>query len=398
MGKIGIYGGTFNPPHCGHISAAGQALERLKLDRLLVLPASIPPHKVLPPNSPTATQRLELTKLAMATLPQAEVLDLELCRSGTSYTADTIGLLRSQYPGEQLYLLMGTDMFLSFHTWYQPEIICRSATLVVMLRDEKDRNLGEQLREQKERIQNELQGEVIFLNNDILPVSSTDVRRMTSLGALEGLVPPGVAEKIRAWELYGTEGDLKGLSLERLEDAVVCLLDPKRVNHVLGCRDTAVQLAEKYGADVTDAARAALLHDITKALNPDLQLKFCQAHRVPREVYQNDSRSTFHATTGAIAAREVFGENQAVCDAIACHTTGKGHMSKLDLIIYIADYIEPNRDFPGVEKLRELADLSLERAVLTGIEMTLEQLRRQGRRITDNSYNAVVWLRQVLEV
>ena len=126
MGKIGIYGGTFNPPHCGHISAAGQALERLKLDRLLVLPASIPPHKVLPPNSPTATQRLELTKLAMATLPQAEVLDLELCRSGTSYTADTIGLLRSQYPGEQLYLLMGTDMFLSFHTWYQPEIICRS--------------------------------------------------------------------------------------------------------------------------------------------------------------------------------------------------------------------------------------------------------------------------------
>ena len=121
--RIGIYGGTFNPPHLGHLTAAKAAFELLRLDRLLLIPASQPPHKALPAGSPSAEQRLALTRLAAEQLElgdRVEVLDIELRRQGKSYTVDTLEELRRQYPGAELWLLMGTDMFLTFQAWREP--------------------------------------------------------------------------------------------------------------------------------------------------------------------------------------------------------------------------------------------------------------------------------------
>ena len=98
--KIGIYGGTFNPPHLGHVTAARAVFELLKLDRLLVIPAGLPPHKDLPDHSPTAAQRLEMTRLAaeqMGLDGKVEVLDMELSRAGKSYTSDTLEEIRAIY-------------------------------------------------------------------------------------------------------------------------------------------------------------------------------------------------------------------------------------------------------------------------------------------------------------
>ena len=117
MERIGIYGGTFNPPHIGHIQAAKQAVERMGLSALLMIPDRIAPHKVLPPNSPTSQQRLEMVRLAASDCPGIEVSDMELRREGVSYTWETVDTLRTQYPDAELVLFMGTDMFLSFHTW-----------------------------------------------------------------------------------------------------------------------------------------------------------------------------------------------------------------------------------------------------------------------------------------
>ena len=128
--KIGIYGGTFNPPHLGHLTAAAAVVSMLKLDKLLLIPASIPPHKALPAGSPTAEQRLEMTRLAGEQLglgDRVETLDMELRRQGKSYTSDTLAALKAQYPEDELWLLMGTDMFLSFQTWHEPEKIASLA-------------------------------------------------------------------------------------------------------------------------------------------------------------------------------------------------------------------------------------------------------------------------------
>lgn len=393
MARIGIYGGTFNPPHAGHMEAARQAIDLLKLDRLLLVPDGQPPHKEMPEGTPDAAQRLELLRLAAAGLEKAEVLDLEICRAGRSYTADTLAELKKRYPDDTLYLLMGTDMLLSFPKWYNPEEICRRATLAVMLREERDPKVMGQIQAQAQYIRRKLDGKVKLLKNDALPMSSTNVRRMLTFRAQGQMLPPGVLEEIRRHGYYGVNRDLRGLSMEALEREVVALLDPKRVPHVLGCRDTAARLAEKYGTDVTDAARAGLLHDVTKALPPELQLQLCEAYGIPLDEFSRENPKTLHATTGAWVAREIFGENPAVFRAIESHTTGCAGMNTLQKIIYIADYMEPNRDFPGVEKLRSTVEKDLDQAVLLGLEMTVDLLRQQGRRVAQASLDAMADLK-----
>ena len=139
--KIGIYGGTFNPPHLGHITAARAVFELLKLDRLLMVPDGQPPHKDLPPGSPPPEQRLALTRLAADETglgDRVEVLDMELRREGRSYTADTLTRLRTLYPEDELWLLMGADMFLTLHRWRQPETILSLAGIAAFGRTEAD--------------------------------------------------------------------------------------------------------------------------------------------------------------------------------------------------------------------------------------------------------------------
>ena len=125
MARIGVYGGSFNPPHLGHVRAARQARALLKLDRIIFIPAAIPPHKAIATGSPDSRTRLALTQLAVAQEPGMEVSDLELRRGGPSYTVDTLRALRESYPHDELFLLMGTDMFLSFLTWYAPDCIAK---------------------------------------------------------------------------------------------------------------------------------------------------------------------------------------------------------------------------------------------------------------------------------
>lgn len=393
MARIGIYGGTFNPPHAGHMEAARQAMALLKLDKLLLMPDGEPPHKEMPQGAPTARERVELLRLAAEGLPGVEVSELEVRREGKSYTSDTIAELKKYHRDDELYLLMGTDMFLSFLQWHAPEEICRRATLAVLQRQEKDPRLQEQLQAQAQTIRKKLGGKVKLLKNDVLPMSSTNVRRMLTFRAQGDMIAPAVLEEIRRRGFYGVNRDLLGLSMEALEEEVIRLLDPKRVPHVLGCRDTAAILAAKYGVDVTDAARAGLLHDVTKALPPELQLQVCRAYEIPLDEFSRENPKTLHATTGAWVAREIFGENEAVFRAIESHTTGCPYMNTLQKIIYIADYMEPNRDFPGVEKLRAAVEKDLDQAVLMGLEMTVDMLRQQGRRVARASLDAIAWLK-----
>lgn len=392
MERIGIYGGTFNPPHVGHIQAAKQAVSTLGLTKLLMIPAYAPPHKaVLPSNSPRARQRLEMLRIAAADCPQIEVSDLELKREGISYTWETLETVKKLYPGAELVLLMGTDMFLTFDTWKNPEKILGEATLGVFYRGDK----GEKAAALKQKEALEAQGaKVILVHNDVIVISSTQMRRLLAFRCAGEFLPAGVLDYIREYNLYDTRTNWKNLPMDKLEQVVVSLLNPNRVRHVLGCRDTAVALAERWGADVTDAARAGILHDITKAIDGPLQLTLCDAYGKLLDDFSKRYPRTLHALTGSMVAQRIFGENPAVVSAIESHTTGKANMTLLEKIIYVADYMEPNRDFPGVEKLRELAFTDLDGALKLGLEMTLEHLKAQGAEVSPASRSALDWLNQ----
>ncbi len=390
MGRIGIYGGTFNPPHMGHIRAAEFAIRALKLDRLMLIPACISPHKPLPENSPAPEQRLEM--LRIATLgTQIEISDIELQRGGTSYTYETVALLKEQYPNDELIFLMGTDMFLSFERWRHPERIIESASLGVFYRGEKGET--EAIAQQKASL--EAKGARVYLvENPVLEISSTELRRLIAFRCAEDFLPAGVLDYIRNNNLYVSE--YKNLTEKQLEQAVVSLVKPSRVNHILGCRDTAVSLAKHWGAGETAAARAGLLHDITKALTAGQQLTLCEKYGIILDRFSYTNPKTLHALTGSLVAERIFGENTDVVAAIASHTTGKANMNTLEKVIYVADYMEPNRDFPGVEELRRLAYEDLDKALKLGLMMTIKLLNEQGREISPESQQALEALERVL--
>lgn len=389
MERIGIYGGTFNPPHVGHIRGARYAIEALKLAKLLLIPSCIAPHKTLPPNSPTPAQREEMLKLSAG--ENMEVCDIELSRGGTSYTYQTIEALAEQYPNKELVLIMGTDMFLSFLNWKEPERILQKAAIGVLYRG--DRGELEQIAAQKETM--EAVGAKVYLaENPVTAISSTQLRRLLTFQCAGPFLPNGVEDYIRKNGLYDSAKDYRNLSTEELEQTVVGLLKPNRVAHVLGCRDTAMELARHWGEDVTDAARAGLLHDITKALDGDLQLTLCEEYGIVLGEFSKQNTKTLHALTGSFVAERIFGENQNVVNAIRCHTTGKANMTILDKIVYIADYMEPNRNFSGVEALRKCAYEDLDKALKMGLEMTLELLRQQKKDISPESAEALAFLQQ----
>lgn len=391
MERIGIYGGSFNPPHIGHIQGAIHAMDALGLDKLLLVPARVAPHKHLAEGSPMPGQRLDMVRLAMTHTgdPRFRATDLELNRDGPSYTCQTVDQIREQYPTAELYLLMGTDMFLTFETWKDPDRIIREATLAVLYRGEPgERERIAQCRQRMEA----LGARVALVDNPVLEISSTQLRRMLVFRCADPFLPRGVGDYIRENRLYGTGRDYRNLPMAELEQVVVKLLNPNRVAHVLGCRDTAVELARRWGADETDAARAGILHDITKALDGPLQLTLCGEYGILLDKFSQNNPKTLHALTGSLVAARIFGENPAVVSAIRHHTTGKADMTLLEKIIYVADYMEPNRDFPGAERLRQLAFSDLDGALKLGLEMTLALLARQGRDISPESREALAFL------
>lgn len=383
--KIGVYGGSFNPPHLGHVRAALACQKELGLDRVLVIPASIPPHKQLSGNSPTAEQRLQLTKLAFSELPGFSVLDLELRRAGKSYTVDTICTLKEQYPQDELYLMMGTDMFLTFQDWYRPAEIAKRARLVCFSRYDADAKNRGALEKQAQAMKEAFGQTPLLLQNDCFDISSTEVRRLVFFGIAEPYLPAAVLEKIEALGLYGAGADAKQLEFEALRALSLSLHKKTRIPHAEGVCDTAREMARKFGADEALAARAGILHDVTKALSSAQQLALAEKLAVKLTDFERANPQLLHAKTGAAAARAIFGECGAVVHAIEWHTTGKPDMTKLEKIVYLADMIEPNRSYPTVDEIRAAAERDLDEGTLLALHRTIAFLQEQGTAVCEDS-------------
>jgi nicotinate-nucleotide adenylyltransferase len=190
--RVGVFGGTFDPPHVGHLLLATDAREALRLDRLIFIPAGAQPFKVETPPVASAGDRMEMVRLAVADDANYAVDDAEISRKGLSYTVDTLEHLAARFRGAELFLLMGQDALAGFPQWRNPGRIRELATLAVM---ERSGDRGP-------RIEVAAEG-VVTVSTRRVDVSSTEIReRLRAKKSIKGFVPESVERFIEARGLY----------------------------------------------------------------------------------------------------------------------------------------------------------------------------------------------------
>ena len=190
--RIGIFGGTFNPPHMGHLIVAERIREELKLDKVWFVPCAVPPHKTMN-DIEEAESRLEMVKLAIEGNPNFDVLDYEVKRGGKSYTVETVEYLRRKYPNYTFFLLIGADQLVEFHTWHKPEKILELVNVVAFTRPGVDVS----------KAKKEYLSRVRLVTVPQIEISATEIRERVRKGlSIKYLVPDSVERYILSHKLY----------------------------------------------------------------------------------------------------------------------------------------------------------------------------------------------------
>ena len=385
--NIFLYGGSFNPPHLGHREVVAALCGTLRPDRFLIIPDRIPPHKDMAADSPAPEERLSLCELAFGSIPGVEISDIELNREGKSYTYDTICTLKQQYPNDEFTLVIGTDMFLSFEEWYRYCDLLSMTELLVLAREKDD---DQAIEAHAASMRERYGASITVFPHEPIPMCSADIRAMLPKRRGRELLHDSVYSEIIRCGYYHARPELCWL-----RGKAYPYLAPKRIAHVAGCESEAIRLAERWGEDPEDAAEAAILHDITKKLTHEEQLKLCEKYGIMCDKAERNTPKLLHAKTGAVLASVLFGVPDRIRDAIRWHTTGRPDMTLLEKIIYLADYIEPNRDFPGIGCLRALCYHDLDEGMELGLEMSLEEIRERGQEPYIDTVLASAWYQEI---
>ena len=389
--KIALFGGAFDPIHNGHIRLALEFARRLGLDRVLLMPSYVPPHKLRGDMAGPA-DRLHMCRLAAAEHPGLEVSDLEIARGGASFTADTLDTLRGQYPEAVWYLITGADMFLTLGSWWRFEDIAAGAVLCAAPRDAA--TLA-----QMRAYAAELAGagaRCILEDIPLTDVSSTEIRRRVAEGKeIETLVPENVAAYIREKGLYREKAEDKARDHDaQYIEIIRGRLTPARFAHSLAVAERAEELARRWGADPAKARTAGILHDIFKDAAPVAQLQIFRDFAILLDTVERQVPKLWHARAGAVFIERVLGVGDPdILAAVRYHTTGRAEMSRLETVLYLADFTSSDRDYPDVDVLRRLSDEDLDRAMAYALSYTIRDLVEKNRAVHPDTlacYNDVV--------
>ena len=182
------------------------------------------------------------------------------------------------------------------------------------------------------------------------------------------------------------------MDYESIKAEVEKVLSARRFKHSASVADTAAALAEKYGGDADEARLAGILHDITKELSPEEHMKLVRKYNITLDEDEKAAPKLWHAITAPPLLKERFGVSDAIASAVRYHTTGRADMSLLEKIIYLADYMEPSRDFDGVEKLRRLTFENLDDALRLALRMSVEEVKRSGKKVHKNTLEALMYM------
>lgn len=379
MANIAIYGGTFNPVHIGHTNLVDCFIKKLNFDRVIVIPTNIPPHKQVQITADGKT-RFEMCKAAFEG-EKIEISDIELNRPEKSYSIDTLTSLKQLYPDDELFFLMGSDMFLSLESWYRYDDLKKLTTFCAAARNSEDRKLLE-----KHALKLEQNGaKTVVVDIDVVDISSARIREKIMFGEpFADFLPEKVQKIVAEKNLYSFEQ-----AVEFCKNAIRPRLNDSRYNHSLCVAKSAGELADKYGANHNKAYLAGILHDITKQTSEEEQLQLIEKFDILCEDTQMDSKALWHAVTGAAYVKNILKfTDEDFLNSIRYHTTSRKGASLLEDVVYIADFISEDRDYPDVDVMREKSQRSLAEAKEYGLAYTIADNTQKGRRVGANTIEA----------
>lgn len=333
--RILIYGGSFDPPHTGHLRLLAEAVKTVRPDSVHVVPAFQSPlksrHAVSPQN------RLELVRLAFAGKKYGSPVtdDCEIKSGRKIYTWQTLSRFRRENPKAELYFLTGSDCLASFDRWKHPERVLALATVLTGLRPGAPIHADSPFK---------------LLPGEFPDISSSGLRaEMFASGKIPDAVAPGCRDFIRKHGLYFL--DIHAW-LEKQVSA-------RRYEHICCTAELALALAARHNADPVQVALTALLHDCAKGIPLPELADYCRRHHIKVPLFKEVSElhpGLLHAYAGAHMAKHSFGvADTAVLNAIRYHTTGRAKMPLLEKIMYVSDSCGRDRLYPMADRIRHIA-------------------------------------------
>ncbi len=397
--SIAIMGGTFDPIHYGHLVTAEAVRHRFQVDKVIFIPTGRPAHKA--DKAVTHNEhRYLMTVLATMRNENFDVSRLEIDRPGMTYTIDTIEQLKKMCREDvRLYFITGADAIHQIMSWKSPERLLTLCDFVAVTRPGYRKN---QMLEEIGEIRDKFASRIHYMEVPALAISSSDIRARARQGMpIKYLVPQEVEDYIHKFGLYQNEkkNEVKlMLPIEVMQEKLQSALSVKRYIHTMGVSEEAVRLAEIYGTTVErqKAQVAGLLHDCAKDYPKELRQRFCKEYKVKLDEVMEKQPDLIHPFLGAeVAKREYKVKDEEILNAIRYHTTGRANMTLLEKIVFIADYIEPNREkFEGLEEARRLAYLDLDMAMKFILEETIAFVQERGRLLHPLSLEALEYYKQ----
>ncbi len=393
MKKMALFGGTFDPIHRGHVSMALRLADELGLDGVMLMPTFVPPHKAKD-SLADASHRLAMCRIAAQAHPRLSVSDMEIARGGASFTVDTLTALTQQYPDTAWYLITGADMFCTIRTWYRFDDIARMATLCTVPRTGTDTATLHAYADELT-----VQGVRCYVaDKPVEPISSTEIRRrLMANEPTDEWLPDGVADYIKAHSLYTAATGMCDRD-EQFRAIIRKRLGDYRYHHSLCVADEAKRLAIRYGADEKKAYTAGLLHDMMKDTDQKSQLQILADFGILLDEVEQRVDKLWHAKVGAVFLEHILHvDDRAILDAVRYHTTGRAGMSLLEKIVFVADFTSADRQYPDVDTVRRLSDVSLDDTMIYTIDYTIRDLLNKGQAIhpdTLAAYNERILQRQ----
>lgn len=365
MKKIGLLGGTFDPVHYGHLRLAAECKEKLGLEEIWFIPAAIPPHKDW--NISPYEKRRHWLEVALEGKSWCRISDIEQHREGKSYTFHTLKTLHKQEPDCEFYFLTGADSLEMLDTWHHWEDILDLCHFVATSRP----GYGSRIPEKIEKEAAKHKEKIICLEIDALDISSTEVREQIALQHdISRFIPAEIIDEVK---------DSMEIKVEGYKEILKKRLSTKRYVHSVGVANTAAKLAGMFGGNIEQAYLVGLLHDYAREMPGNELLEMTLEHELPCDPVALLQPSLLHGPVGAWMLQQLgIITDEAMLNAIRWHTTGHPDMDQLARILYIADFIEPNRDFPGVEVLREISYRDLNLGMLAGLDQTIIHLIHKG--------------------
>ena len=353
---IGIYGGAFDPPHSEHIKIVRELLREHSFEKIVIVPSCDPPHKTLLSSFAIRKRMIEKAFQGLNII----IDSIEESFSGKAYSSEILPLLKSKY-GE-ISFIIGGDSLLAFSTWHLPQDILKVCPILVIPRGEEEIKL---LRSVALRFMTDWGGR-IEVSEKIKgeDISSSEIRAAVELDADTPYLDPAVRAIIEEEKLYKDHSEM----VEKVKSS----LPEKRWDHTRKVVLTGLKMNAEIGLPREKVFVACLLHDCMK---------------YAEKVYDSVPKDTIgtkvlHAFNGAEEARFGYGiEDEDILNAVRYHTTGRAGMSPLEKLVYVADMIEPNRTFEGVEELRALTKKSLDLGFEACIRYSYANLALLGKPI-----------------